>query len=126
MHLADIIASSDTPAVVGAFVTIIVAFLGIAKIMLSSATKEREADRKERKELSDAIKDMAESNSQIAVEMKDGNRKAEIRNGHLGEQNVQIAQLIKESKNDIVELVQNVKTQHVDEQTVAKTIVTKE
>lgn len=41
-----------------------------------------------------AVKDMAESNNKIAEATEKGNREAKERNGHLGEQNVQITQLI--------------------------------
>ncbi len=48
-------ASSVDPTTIGAFVTIILAFLGVAKIMLNQATKDREADRQERLRLANAI-----------------------------------------------------------------------
>lgn len=46
MYFAESV-SSD-PTMIGAFVTVILAFLGVAKIMLNQAVKDREADRKER------------------------------------------------------------------------------
>lgn len=98
-------------------------FYAIAKIMISQSTKERDDDRAERKAFADVIREMADSNRQIAKETKDGNRKAEIRNGHLGEQNVQIAELIKSTREDMLDAVQNVKIQHVERQEVNTEIV---
>lgn len=43
-------ASQVDPTTIGAFVTVILAFLGVAKLMLNQAVKDREADRKERVE----------------------------------------------------------------------------
>ncbi|MDQ0923352.1 Mg2+ and Co2+ transporter CorA [Pseudarthrobacter sp. W1I19] len=41
-----------------------------------------------------AVKEMADSSRKIAEATEKGNREAKERNGHLGEQNVQITQLI--------------------------------
>lgn len=41
-------ASQVDPTTIGAFVTVILAFLGVAKVMLNQAVKDREADRMER------------------------------------------------------------------------------
>lgn len=40
--------SQVDPTTIGAFVTVILAFLGVAKVMLNQAVKDREADRMER------------------------------------------------------------------------------
>jgi len=96
----------------------LVGFYGIAKFLMTQAEKDREADRAERRELSSAISDMAESNRTIADEMRDGNRKAEIRNGHLGEQNVQITQLVLDAKDETINAIQEIKEQHVIHQVV--------
>lgn len=98
-------------------------FFAISKMILSQATKDREADRKERKEFSQAIKDMAAASKMVAKETKKGNEEAKIRNGHLGEQNIQIAELVKSTKEDMLKAVQNVKIQHVETQTVDNEIV---
>lgn len=96
----------------------LVGFYGIAKFLMLQAEKDREADRAERRELSSAISDMAESNRTIADEMRDGNIKAEIRNGHLGEQNVQITQLVLDAKDETINAIQEIKEQHVINQVV--------
>lgn len=98
-------------------------FFAISKVMLTQATKDRESDRKERKEFSQAIKEMAKASKMVAAETKKGNEEARIRNGHLGEQNIQIAELVKATKEDMLKAVQNVKIQHVEQQTVDKEIV---
>lgn len=89
---------------IGAFVTIILAFLGVAKIMLGQATKDREADRKERIKLSEAIGRMADSNKEIAKATRRGADEAKQRNGHLGEQNIQIARLVTSQNSDVSEI----------------------
>ena len=98
-------------------------FFAIAQIMLKQSSKDRESDRKERKEFSEAIKDMAKASKMVAAETKKGNEEAKIRNGHLGEQNIQIAELVKSSKEDMLKAVHNVKEQHVEHQTVEKETV---
>lgn len=98
-------------------------FFAISKVMLTQATKDRESDRKERKEFSEAIKEMAKASKMVAAETKKGNEEARIRNGHLGEQNIQIAELVKSTKEDMLKAVQNVKVQHVEHQTVDEEIV---
>lgn len=76
---------SDTPVVVGAFVTIIAGFLAVAKIMLNQATKDREADRDERLKLSMAIEHMANSSAKVAEATLKSAVEAKQRNGHLGD-----------------------------------------
>ena len=53
-------ASQVDPTTIGAFVTVILAFLGVAKVMLNQAVKDREADRKER------VDDRTEFNKTLA------------------------------------------------------------
>jgi hypothetical protein len=98
-------------------------FYALAQLLIKQSTKDRENDRKERQQLALAIQKMAESNKLIAKEMKQGNKEAKIRNGHLGEQNIQIAELVKSTKEDMLKAVQNVKVQHVERQTVDEEIV---
>ena len=52
----------------------------------------------------------------IADATKNGNREAKIRNGHLGEQNVQITEMIA----NLAVNVQNIEEQHVKHQTIDK------
>lgn len=103
--------NSDTPVVVGAFVTIIAGFLAVGKIMLGSAQKEREADRAERLKLSDAIEHMAQAKDAEAKATAEGFDKlakssdkvekattksaqeAKERNGHLAEQTIMVGKM---------------------------------
>jgi hypothetical protein len=103
---------------VGEFVPILtiiagmlVGFYGIAKIMLKQASADRIADRKERAEFVKAIKDMATSNREIAKYTRQGNEEAKQRNGHLAELTIQ-------SKNETIEILHNIKSQHVENQIV--------
>lgn len=117
----------NTPTVIGAFVTVILAFLGIAKIMLNQATKDRDADRKERKELSLAIAQMAKNSSKVADATVRSADEAKQRNGHLAEliiQSTENTKTIAESATaTIVSAVQNVEIQKVEHQTVKESKV---
>lgn len=126
VYLADTITSTDTPLVVGAFVTIIGAFLGVAKVMLNQATKDRDADRAERIKLSKAITLMALNSSKVAKATENSAAEAKQRNGHLGEQNLQIAQLVSAQSTDISDIKEHItRDQFVKEQTVVHQTVTK-
>lgn len=104
--------------ILGIFAGMLAGFYAIAKFLMTQAEKDREADRAERQQLSCAISDMAESNRTIADEMRDGNTKAEIRNGHLGEQNVQITKLVLDAKDETINAIQEITEQHVIHQVV--------
>lgn len=123
-YFAVVDETTSIPVVVGAFVTIIGAFLGVAKIMLAQATKDRESDRAERMRLADAIEHMAKNSSKVAEATTKAAKEAKQRNGHLGEQNVQITKLITEQHKDIKKIskkvgnAQVVKEQKVEHQTV--------
>lgn len=75
----------DISVVLGAFAGMLLGFYGIAKIMLLQASKDRDADRSERKELSQAIKDMAGASGRVADAAVKSATEAEQRNGHLAE-----------------------------------------
>ena len=112
--------------------TIFVGMLGgfyiLVKFILTQSEKTGEADRDERKAFVLAIADMAMSNREIADQTRKGNREAEKRNGHLGEQNIEIAKLVASQNSDvkeirdtnkkIVDLLKKGKDQHVDTQIV--------
>lgn len=94
-------ASQVDPTTIGAFVTIILAFLGTAKIMLTQADKERQADRVEREKFAKAIEHMAinsgkvvTTNELIAQAVIRQADESKQRNGHLGEQSQMIADLV--------------------------------
>ena len=133
------------PTTIGAFVTVILAFLGVAKIMLNQSTRDREADRKERIEsaeadrherriLAEAINKMADpkvnGNERVAQASERQAEESKQRNGHLGEmileQGKQTAKLIELSVNKTIKGVQNIKTQHVHDQKVDNTTVINE
>lgn len=84
----------DITVVLGSFAGMLVGFYGIAKVMLAQAAKDRDSDRQERLELSHAIKEMADNSAKVATATQESAKQAEDRNGHLGEQNVHIADLV--------------------------------
>ena len=110
------------------FVGMLGGFYVLVKFILTQSEKTGEADRDERKAFVLAIADMAMSNREIADQTRKGNREAEKRNGHLGEQNIEIAKLVASQNSDIkeildtnkkiVDLLKKGKDQHVDTQVV--------
>lgn len=86
-------------------------FYTLIKFLLREAAKDRGADRLERKDFSAAMRDVADSNREIAHETKQGNSEAKERNGHLAELTVQ-------SNQQMLKAIKNIKEQHVDNQIV--------
>ena len=123
-HIAETSLSIDLGDVVAAIAAILATVFGLLKLVLNQATKDRDSDRKERNEFVNAIKDMAKSNREIAHETKKGNAEAKERNGHLGEQNIQIAELVTKQNKDIASMNKIVtknlgrRTQLVEQQVV--------
>lgn len=70
------------------------------------------------KTLTESGNKQAEATREVAEAAKKGNQEAAERNGHLGEQNVQITKLIQDSHRDIIGSLENVHEQHVDKQVV--------
>jgi hypothetical protein len=96
--------------VLGVISAMLAGFFAIAKIMLAQATKDRDADRNERKEFSSAIERMA-----IATEVSA--RQATERNGHLAEISIQNKDAILKAIRSIV-VNQKVSEQQVEHQVV--------
>lgn len=110
----------DIILVLGAFGGMLGGFFAISKIMLNSATQEREADRKERIELSKAIASMAANMGQVAENMKEvanSNQKiadeSEKRNGHIVELSI-------ENKNQVLDRIDGV---IINKQTVHRQVI---
>lgn len=102
----------DITVVLGAFAGMLTGFFAIAKVMLSQASKDREADRQERKDLTGAIKDMAGASGRVADATRKSALEAKQRNGHL-------AELIIQSNEKTALLAQNAVsdiTAHLDGQ----------
>lgn len=67
--------------------------------------------------------EIANGLDRLAKAHEKGNKESAERNGHLGEQNIEIAKLVKESKQDTLKAIkgiteQTVQEQHVEHQTV--------
>lgn len=105
--------------IIGAFGTMIGGFYAIARVMLNQASKDREADREERKAFIESIDNMAGSNVKIAEELAKGNRESAERNGHLGELIIKQGEVTKAIADKSVEkIISSVKVQNVDKQNV--------
>lgn len=114
---------SDIAAIIGSFVAVVSGFLAVDKIMLSQASRDREADREERKQLSQAIERMATASERghdrVAKAVERQADESKERNGHLGELIVQQGEMAKELTDSAVsKIVSSVKVQHVDKQEV--------
>lgn len=72
-------------AILTIFAAMLVGFYAIATRMLNQATNDRDADRKERKQFSEAVKQMAKSSTRVAEATEKGASEAKQRNGHLAE-----------------------------------------
>lgn len=86
--------STDIVVIISSFAAVVAGFLAVAKIMLTTATKDREADRRERLELSKAIERMATSSAQVAKATDKSAREAKERNGHQSEHTVALGELV--------------------------------
>lgn len=64
------------------------------------------------------LNDNTKALNALVTETKQGNIEAKERNGHLGEQNVQITELIAAHTEKTIEAIDNLKTQHIDTQLV--------
>lgn len=100
------------PAIIGSFVVMLAGFFAIAKIMLKQASDDREADRKERQELTKAIEHMAKSSTDVALATKKSAQEAKQRNGHLGDQNLKLAKLVS-SQNDDIAIMKDTATKNL-------------
>lgn len=97
-------ASVDVILVLGAFAGMLLAFYKIIGSKDTQSAKDREADRAERQALTKAIKVMADSSTKVADATIKSAKEAKDRNGHLGEQNVQIAKLVTSQNIDVASI----------------------
>lgn len=118
----------DLYAILGLFAGVVAGFIGLANVMLKQSTKDREADRLERKELSEAIQRMAKSSDKVAEATVRGANEAKQRNGHLGELVMESAKtnqkLAESATGTIISAIasfQKVDTQKVEHQIIAHT-----
>lgn len=93
------------------------------RALVTSGTADRENERTERLALMQAIDKMAKSSQDVAEATKQAAQEAKERNGHLGEQNVQITNLITQSHKEMLTHFKQIKEQHVDTQIVDKEII---
>lgn len=116
-------------AVFGAFGTILVGFYKYAQARERDFEESRKAQTNAftdaLQKLGDKIEADSKVTAELVVETRKGNIEAKQRNGHLGDQNVKIIELIAAHSKDVSRMtervlnaVQNVKEQHVDTQIV--------
>lgn len=127
-QVAEVTINLDVGVIMGAIVALLGGLYAFVRGILSQASKDRSSDQDERRALINAIDNMAKSNEKIAKETAKGNQEAKERNGHLGEQNVQITKLVASQNEDvkairdtnvkIIEVLKKHGRQHVDKQVV--------
>lgn len=88
-------------------------FYAIVKFIISNGQKNSDGDREERQNV---LKDLTASMNRMAEASERAAREAEQRNGHL-------AEISNQNRDIIIKAVANIKEQHVDRQTVDKSIV---
>ena len=118
---------AELVAIFGAFGVLLGGFYAFTAKQTKEAREERQ---QERKDFALLLQANTKSSERVAEETKlsrkaqeKGFEQAEERNGHLGEQNVQITRLITENSKDLMKLAQSlaekeVMEQHVHQQTV--------
>jgi hypothetical protein len=118
---------NDTVTILGAFAGMLASFFAILKYTLTQSSKDREADRSERKEVVKAFNRVAEATERAAKEAKE-------RNGHLAEMEAQGQKMLEKVGNRNYELSQrvletvtnmNVENQFVHAQTINEEVVQK-
>lgn len=101
MYIAEISLTELSPILV-IYVGMLGGFYGLVKFILNNAEKASDADRKERIELSHAIKGMADGMRDVADSNKRIADESEKRNGHLAEISV-------ENKDQIITEIKSLK-----------------
>lgn len=80
---------------------IFLALMSMMGAIIAGFFKMIDSQSKAQAKLTDAVKEMADSSKAVAEATETGNREAKERNGHLGEQNIQIAQLVTSQNKDV-------------------------
>lgn len=86
--------SGDLAVIIGSFAAMLAGFFAVLRYTLKQGADDRTNDRKERQDLTAAISNMAKSSDKVAQATVKGSNEAKQRNGHLGEQNVQLAAML--------------------------------
>lgn len=94
----------------------------ILTLVVSPLFKLLNAQTKATEKLAKSMDSVAKANKAMVKEAKKGNQESADRNGHLGEQNVKITELVIESNKQTLAALQNmdIKSQHVEKQVVEK------
>ena len=100
------------------FVGMLGGFYVLVRFILTLSEKTAEADRAERKELSQAISNMAEAMNQVAISNERIADESKARNGHLAEISVENKDQILNAINGLTIEKQTVKRQVVEHEQV--------
>jgi len=103
----------------------LIGFYGLLKYVLGQAEKDREADRQERQQFSEALKEVAEANVRVAEATENAAKEAKERNGHLAELSLQSQEMLKKIGDRNYKAITEVQEQHVQHQTVERETVVK-
>lgn len=97
---------------------VMLAMFAMFSAIVAGFFKQFAAQNKTHEKIASGMDKLAEANVAQTKELAKGNRQSAERNGHLGDQNIQIIKLVKETHSDMLNAMENIKEQHVTKQIV--------
>jgi len=99
---------------------VMLAMFAMFSAIVAGFFKQSAAQDRTHRKIADGMNELAKASNAQTREMAKGNRQSAERNGHLGEQNLQIIKLVKGTHHDMINSMENIKEQHVEKQVVAE------
>lgn len=99
---------------------VMLAMFAMFSAIVAGFFKQFAAQNKTHEKIADGMEKLAKASNAQTKEMARGNRQSAERNGHLGDQNIQIIKLVKETHHDMINSMENIKEQHVGKQVVTE------
>ena len=102
---------------------VMLAMFAMFSAIVAGFFKQSAAQDRTHRKIADGMDKLAKASNAQTREMAKGNRQSAERNGHLGDQNIQIIKLVKDTHQDMINAMENIKEQHVDKQIVDEQVV---
>jgi hypothetical protein len=99
---------------------VMLAMFAMFSAIVGGFFKQFATQNKTHEKIADGMQKLAKASDAQTREMAKGNRQSAERNGHLGDQNIQIIKLVKDTHKDMVSTMENIQEQHVEKQVVAE------
>lgn len=99
---------------------VMLAMFAMFSAIVGGFFKQFAEQNKTHQKIADGMEKLAAASNDQTKEMAKGNEQSAERNGHLGEQNIQIIKLVKETHHDMINSMENIKEQHVEKQVVSE------